>query len=181
MIGNVVARRYAKALVETVAEEELDFDAVQGDLEELAGVIEGNLDLKRLLYSPSIRYEVKKGILEDILGRVRPTDLSATFIRLLLEKGRLRYLASIAETFEYLANERRGRIKVNVTSAAPLAKRDLARLKEELKEATGKTVIIDTAVDPSLVGGLVVRVGDRVLDGSIKHKLAAMRESLVRT
>ncbi len=101
-------------------------------------------------------------------------------MRLLLEKGRLRYLASIAETFEYLANERRGRLKVAVASAAPLPGDDIERLKAELQEATGKTVLIETSVDPALIGGLVVRIGDRVLDGSIKHQLAAMRESLLR-
>lgn len=180
MIGNVVARRYAKALVETVAEKGLDFDAIHGEIKGLAGVIESSRDLTRLLYSPSIRMEVKQGIVEDLISRAELSDLAATFVRLLLEKGRLRYLASAAETFEYLANERLGRIKVAVNSSAALTKKDIKKLKTELEETTGKTVMIETSVDPDLIGGVVVRIGDRVLDGSIKHQLAAMRESLVR-
>lgn len=180
MIGNVVARRYAKALVETVAEQEGDYDAIHAELSGLAGVIEGSRDLTRLLYSPSIRMEVKRGIVEDLIAKAELSGLPATFVRLLLEKGRIRYLTSIAETFEYLANERRGRVKVSIKSAAPLTEDDIERLRGELQESTGKVVLIETAVDPALIGGLVVRIGDRVLDGSIRHQLAAMRESLVK-
>ena len=180
MIGNVVARRYSKALVEVVAEREGDFDAVHAELRDLAGVIEGSRDLMRLLYSPSIRMEVKRGILEDLLSLAGLSDLAATFVRLLLEKGRLRYLPSVAETFEYLANERQGKVKVTVTSAAPLSAEEAERLKAGLEQATGKTVLIETVVEPPLIGGLVVRIGDRVLDGSIRHQLDVMRESLVR-
>jgi F-type H+-transporting ATPase subunit delta len=174
VIGNVVARRYAKALVDILTEREGDFDAVHAEIEGLASIVEGSRDLTRLLYSPSIRLEVKRGIVEDLIARTGLSEISSTFVRLLLEKGRLRYLTSIAETFEYLANERRGRLKVNLTSSAPLGDDVVERLKAEIE------ILIETAVDPALIGGLVVRIGDRVLDGSIKHQLAAMRESLVR-
>lgn len=180
MIGNVVSRRYAKALVDTVAERQEDFDAVHDELDDLAGAVEGSRDLQRLLYSPSIRLEVKRGIVEDLIERAGLGDLSSTFVRLLLEKGRLRYLAAIADTFEYLANERRGRLKVTLVSPEPLAGEVVERLKAEVEASTGKTILIETAVDPALIGGLVVRIGDRVLDGSIRHQLAAMREELVR-
>jgi F-type H+-transporting ATPase subunit delta len=180
VIGNVVARRYAKALVDILTEREGDFDAVHAEIEGLASIVEGSRDLTRLLYSPSIRLEVKRGIVEDLIARTGLSEISSTFVRLLLEKGRLRYLTSIAETFEYLANERRGRLKVNLTSSAPLGDDVVERLKAEIEASTGKTILIETAVDPALIGGLVVRIGDRVLDGSIKHQLAAMRESLVR-
>ncbi len=180
MIGNVVARRYAKALVETVAERDGDFDAIHTELKDLGDLIEGNRELSSLLYSPSIRLEVKRGILEDLIARAELSSIATTFVRLLLDKGRLRFLLSIAETFEYLANERRNRIRVTVASANPLEDVDVQRLKAELQRATGKTVLIETTVDPALIGGLVVRIGDRVLDGSIKHHLSAMRESLMK-
>lgn len=180
MIGNVVARRYAKALVETVAEQEGDFDAIHSELRDLAALIDGSLELRRLLYSPSVRLDVKAAIMEDVLEKAELVDLSATFVRLLLEKGRLRYLASIAETFGQMANERLGRLKVTVTSATRLTKANIKKLSDELEEATGKTILMETIVDEELIGGLVVRVGGQVLDGSIRHQLAAMRESLVR-
>lgn len=180
MIGNVVARRYAKALVDTVAEQEGDFEAVHAELREMAEVIDGHRDLSRLLYGPLVRLDVKGGIVEDLIELAALTDLSATFVRLLLEKGRLRYLGSIAETVEQMANERLGRLKVNVTSATPLTKANIKKLSAELAEATGKTILMETTVDSELIGGLVVRIGGQVLDGSIRHQLDALRESLVR-
>ena len=180
MIGNVVARRYAKALVETVAEQEGDFEAVHGELRDMGAIIDGSRDLRQLLYSPSVRLDVKGGIVGDLLERVQLSALSSTFVKLLLEKGRLRHLASIAETFERMANERMGRLKVTVSSATPLTKTNIKKLSTELTKATGKTILMETVVDPALIGGLVVRIGGQVLDGSIRHQLAAMRESLVR-
>ena len=180
MIGNVVARRYAKALVETVAEQEGDFEAVHGELRDMGAIIDGSRDLRQLLYSPSVRLDVKGGIVGDLLERVQLSALSSTFVKLLLEKGRLRHLVSIAETFEQMANERMGRLKVTVTSATPLTKTNIKQLSTELTKTTGKTILMETIVDPALIGGLVVRIGGQVLDGSIRHQLAAMRESLVR-
>jgi F-type H+-transporting ATPase subunit delta len=116
----------------------------------------------------------------DLLERVELSAISSTFVKLLLEKGRLRYLGSIAETFGQMANERMGRLKVTVSSATPLTKTNIKKLSTELKKATGKIILMETIVDPALIGGLVVRIGGQVLDGSIRHQLAAMRESLVR-
>lgn len=181
MTGNVVARRYAKALVETVAERDGDLEAVHAELRDLAEVIDGHRDLGLLLFSPSVRLDVKGSIVEDLIERAGLTEPSSTFVRLLLEKGRLRYLGSIADTFERLANERLGRLKVSVVSAAPLAQNEIERLSAELAEATGKTIVMDTTVDPALIGGLVVKVGGRVVDGSLRHQLDALRESLVRS
>jgi F-type H+-transporting ATPase subunit delta len=180
MTGNVVARRYAKALVETVAEQAGDLEAVHAELRDLAEVIDGHRDLSSLLYSPSVRLDVKGAIVEDLIEKAGLTDLSSTFVRLLLEKGRLRYLGSIAETFEQMANERLGRLKVSVVSATPLAEAEMERLSAELAEATGKTIVMEAEIDPALIGGLVVKVGGRVVDGSIRHQLDALRESLVR-
>ncbi|MFQ5893300.1 MAG: F0F1 ATP synthase subunit delta, partial [Nitrospinota bacterium] len=87
MTGTVVARRYAKALVETVAEQQGDYEAVHGELREFAAVIEGHRGLARLLYSPSIRLEVKGDIVEDLISRAELSALVATFVRLLLERG----------------------------------------------------------------------------------------------
>ncbi len=180
MTGNVVARRYAKAMLETVGEQEGDYEAVHAELRGLAAVIDGHRDLRHLLYSPSVRLDVKGEIMGDLLERVELSAISSTFVKLLLEKGRLRYLGSIAETFGEMANERMGRLKVTVSSATPLTKTNIKKLSTELKKATGKIILMETIVDPALIGGLVVRIGGQVLDGSIRHQLAAMRESLVR-
>jgi F-type H+-transporting ATPase subunit delta len=180
VIGTVVARRYAKALLETVAERNGNLDAIHGELKELATLIEESRDLRRLLYSPSVRMEIKMGIIEDILQRAGLSEVTQTFVKLLVERGRVRYLQAIADTFEELANERLGRVKVSVTTASPLEEDEIERLSSELSRTTGKKVIVETKVDPSLIGGMVVRVGDRVLDGSLKHQLDALRESLVQ-
>jgi len=132
--GNVVARRYAKAMVETVGEQEGDYEAVHAELRGLAAVIDGHRDLRHFLYSPSVRLDVKGEIMGDLLERVELSPISSTFVKLLLEKGRLRYLGSIAETFGQMANERMGRLKVTVSSATPLTKTNIKKLSTELKK-----------------------------------------------
>jgi F-type H+-transporting ATPase subunit delta len=98
---------------------------------------------------------------------------------LLLERGRIRALPAIARAYRELGDQHAGRVRATVTSAQPLAAADLERVRQSLEQRTHKKVMVESQVDPSLIGGLVARVGDLVLDGSVRTQLASLREKLL--
>jgi F-type H+-transporting ATPase subunit delta len=107
--------------------------------------------------------------------------LSATmksFLTLLFDKGRFAYLSSISDFYQKLADELKGIARASLVSAAPLSSEAVEKIRKTLSERTGKDIVLDVAEDPGLIGGVVTRIGDLVLDGSIKTQLLNMRESL---
>jgi F-type H+-transporting ATPase subunit delta len=117
--------------------------------------------------------------LEKILPRVAPSPIVQRFALLLLERGRIVLLTSLARAYRELADAHAGRVRAVVTSAAPLAPADLERVRKSLERRTKKTVMLEAEVDPNLIGGLVARVGDLVLDGSVRTQLDTLREKLL--
>jgi F-type H+-transporting ATPase subunit delta len=101
------------------------------------------------------------------------------FALLLLDRGRIALLASLARAYRELADAHAGRVRAVVTSAAPLSPADLERVRRSLERRTKKTVMLEAQVDPSLIGGLVAQVGDLVLDGSVRTQLSTLRDKLL--
>ena len=176
--GGSVARRYARALFDIGSSKSLH-EVFGGELDALAATYSGSLELRQTLENPVFRLDQRRGILDKLLPRLAPSREVRSFALLLLERGRISALPAIARSYKELVDERLGRVQATVTSAQPLDPGTAASVQRALEKRTGKRVVITSNVDPSLIGGIVARVGDQVFDGSLKSKLEALRARIL--
>jgi F-type H+-transporting ATPase subunit delta len=169
-----IARPYAAALFD-LAKSEGALDAVEAGLNELQTLSGESDDFRRFLRSPVISADTKSGAVEAILGKANLNATVANFVKVVARNGRLFALPSIIKAFKALAAAERGEVSADVTSAAPLSAAQRKSLADTLKGKIGKTVTLTEHVDPSLIGGLVVKVGSQMIDSSLKTKLTAMK------
>ena len=169
-----IARPYASALFD-LAQGENQLAQVETGLSDISRLIGESDDFSRYLRSPVISGDVKASTLEAILKTAKVNPLVGNFLRLVARNGRLFALDTIIAVFRELAAAARGEATADVTSAAPLSDAQAKALAETLKAKLGKTVTLNQFVDPSLIGGLQVKVGSQMIDSSLKTKLAAMK------
>jgi F-type H+-transporting ATPase subunit delta len=169
-----IARPYASALFD-LASGEGNVATVESGLQSITRLIGESADFARFLNSPVIASDDKATAMEAILTKASADKTVANFVRVVARQGRLFALPVIITQFRELAAKARGETAAEVTSAAPLSKEQLASLAETLKGKLGKTVTLTEHVDPSLIGGLVVKVGSQMIDSSLKTKLTAMK------
>lgn len=178
MKGGAVARRYAKALLDLAVRD--DQVAEIGDqLQQHLELLQGNEDLQAILWHPGVSIDVKTSVLKDILERTQPAVLLRNFVLLLLDKDRLRQFDLICQQYQQMANARLGRVVVEVTTAVELDDDQQQAVTRKLAEITRKEVRVETQVDPSIIGGLVVRINHTVLDGSLQGQLSRLRHELI--
>ncbi len=169
-----VAARYASALYD-LADEQGALDAVAGDLASLQKMIDASDDFRRFIKSPVIsRRDQSKGI-ATIATKAQLSPLAHKFLGLLAVKRRLFALPGIIAGFRAILADRRGQATANVTCAAPLNDIQTAALIEALKKAVGRNIDLVSHVDPSILGGLIVKVGSRMVDSSLKSKLQRLK------
>ena len=169
-----IAQPYAAALFE-LADEQGQVDAVESDLVALQGLVNEGGDFARFLRSPVIVADEKAQAMDAILDRANVSPTVANLVKVVARNGRLFALPQIIAAFRRMAAQARGEISAEVTSATALRPEQVASLAEALKAKIGKTVTLSEHVDPSLIGGLIVKVGSRMIDSSLKTKLTAMR------
>lgn len=177
MIGNVLAKRYAKALLESLKEEEVE--VVRKDLETFQVILQSSQETRKLLLSPVFSLEEKKGVIKILSERIGISKESQNFFELLIEKDRLRYFKEVRTSFETLLYERRNRVKAYVISSNSFSPYYESQLRERLRHITKKEIDMDIKTDPSLIGGLIVKIGDVIYDGSIKGHLSNIKEELL--
>ncbi len=171
-----VARRYAQALMMTT-DSTATIDTIAADLELIRNTLQTSRGLRRLVASPIVSGERKRNVFRELFGtRVSRTTLS--FLELLTEKQRETILPEIIEQYLALRDERYGIVNVDVAAAIEVTPQQEQRLVEQLERYTRKKVRLRFTVDKALQGGLRVKIGDTVLDASIKHQLALLRERL---
>lgn len=164
-----VASRYAKSLLD-LAQEQGQLDAVKGDVESVISVLTSNSELLAVLKNPIIKGDKKRSILGSIFeGKISPVIVS--FFYILVNKGRASILLDVAQEFVREYNEAKGIVNASVTSATALSEANLAELQKTIEEEVKAQVILKNKVDASLIGGFLVRVGDRQMDASIAGKL----------
>ena len=174
MSQRTIARRYATALYEEA--ESLDIvDTVDDDIELLRASLSDSDELHRFFRNPVISDEKKQNVVNALFGE-RTHDLTQRFLGLLIKKDREGMVSAIANQYHDLRNEQRGIVEVTVKAAHDLDDESQTALKNALENATGKRVVLQLEHDESLIGGVVVRVGDRVFDGSVRNKLDSLRE-----
>jgi F-type H+-transporting ATPase subunit delta len=177
-LGGSIARRYAKALFE-LGVAEGSYERFEQELGDLARAYAASPELRIALENPVVKPSEKRAILAAILARLAPSPSVQRFAQLLLGRGRITLLGGIARAYRDLADARAGQVRATVTTATTLAPGDLDRVRRALEKRTGRKVIIESAVDPELIGGVVARVGDLLLDGSVRTQLDEMRRRLL--
>ena len=175
----MIARRYAKALV-NLAENEKDLDNTGKHLNSITEVYKENLELRQVLSDTKVSSGIKLEILKDVLSKIKVSRLVDTFSRYLLAKRRIDFLPDIERAFNLLLQEKLGRIEANVTAAYELPKETVKKLVNAISGYSGKEVQVNVAIDPSIIGGMVTRIGSTVIDGSIKTHLNKIRQSIIR-
>jgi F-type H+-transporting ATPase subunit delta len=170
------SRAYATALY-AVANAEGQLSSVGDELFAVARAVEGNDALRDALGDAHLPAERRQQIIEELLGS-RASDVTIALTSMVVAAGRGRELPDIVDALLELSATQEGRQVAEVRSAIDLSEDQRTRLAEALKSATGSDVDVRVVVDPNVVGGLVVRVGDQVIDGSVRHRLAQLRESL---
>jgi len=170
-----VAGRYASALF-SLAQDDRQTEAVANALARFDALISGSPDLERLVRSPLFSAETQLKALDAIFALEGIEGIAANFIRLVTSKRRLFFVREMIADYRKLYDESRGVIRAHATAARALTQESVAALKEQLRGATGgKEVELDVKVDPSIIGGLIVRLGSRMVDGSLRTKLNAIR------
>ena len=168
--GSGLAGRYATALFD-LALERGALEKVEADLGAVEAAVGASADLKRMLSSPIVSRDEHQRTLEAFADRLGLGDLVRNFLGLLAQKRRLLALSGVLAQFRLLVAAHRGEETAEVVSAAPLEAGDLDRLKASVAHHAGRAVNLTARVDPSLLGGLVVRIGSRMVDASLKTRL----------
>lgn len=169
-----MAGRYATALFE-LADGANSLDATAGDLATVSALINESDDLRRLVTSPVFGVDEQARAFAAVLDRAGVKGLTANFIGLVIRNRRLFALPDMIQGFNALLATKRGELTADVTSAHALNDAQIQSLKASLKTATGRDVQINANVDASLLGGLVVKVGSRMIDSSLKTKLNSLK------
>jgi F-type H+-transporting ATPase subunit delta len=165
-----MAGRYAAALFE-LAKDQRQLDGVERDIALLSQMLEASADLRRLVLSPVITTDDQANALNTLLAKVGVAGLVGNFVNLIVRNRRLFALRDMIKSFRALLARERGEVSADVTSAHALTPEQMQALTDSLCTSTGKNVRIDTRVDPNLLGGLVVKIGSRMIDSSLRTKL----------
>ena len=179
MVGNVVSRRYAKALVEMVRHDGR-LDEVGEELKLINDIIQREPGLFSFLCNPAMNIDTKREVLSTIVQKVEASDLIARFLDLLLEKDRLRFLETLLSFYEELSYQIQNRLKAKVISAEPLDDSVREEITRKLSEITGKQVELTVETDSDLIGGMVAQVGSTIYDGSLRNQLSRIKEELLK-
>ena len=174
-----IARRYAKALL-LIGKEDGQTETYREELAEISVLIEKEKSLEQAINNPLYNAEGRKKVLVSIIEKMGLSGVMKSFLTLLFDKGRFVYLSSINDFYQKLADELKGISRASLVSATEHSSETVEKIRATLSEKTGKDIILDVEQDPGLIGGIVTRIGDLVLDGSIKTQLLNMRESLKR-
>jgi F-type H+-transporting ATPase subunit delta len=172
-----VAGRYAAALFE-LAGERNEADAVAADLASFTKAIEESPDLQRLIRSPVLTSEQQLAGVGAIIERMRLGATVSNFVRLVAQKRRLFAIPGMIRAYEAMLAEKKGIVPAEVTVAEPMPEAMLADLKAALTKSAGKQIALAVKINPDIIGGMVVKLGHRMIDASLKTKLNALRVAM---
>lgn len=177
MKQTILARRYAKALF-TVGKENTTFEEYNQILQGVAELYVSNPEVVDALTNPLYPLDIKEKVMDGMIKSMGVDKVMGNFLRLLVQKKRTEILPEIAEEFQVMVDDEKNISHGNVISAIELSAELQANVQATLEKLTGKKVKLTTSVDPSIIGGIIAKVGDLVLDGSIKTQLAGLKDSI---
>jgi F-type H+-transporting ATPase subunit delta len=180
MSTEAIARRYARAVFE-LGKDEKNLSVISRDLSDFSASFEKSDELRAVLGNPLVSEPQREAVLVELGQKMSMSLTALSTLRFLAQRRRLFALPEMVRQLEKLVDEDAGVLRAEVTSATPLNENFLAKLRAELESATGKKVVVSHKQDPSLIAGIVTRIGDRVIDGSVKARLESFRDSLLST
>lgn len=180
MSQETIGRRYARALFE-LGKESGALPQLVKDLSSFSAAYSESEELRNVLGNPLVKDADREAILKDVATKLGVGDLGMRSLRLLLRNRRLVVLPELAAVLTRLSDEDSGVLRATVSSAGPLSSTYLDKLRAQLEKSTGKKVVIKHEVDSTLIAGVVTRIGDQVIDGSIRAKLAGFRQAIQAT
>jgi F-type H+-transporting ATPase subunit delta len=178
VIPGVIARRYATALLE-LGLETRELDSLVEEVQRAARAYTESQELRRVLADPLIPAHAKQQIVLDIVAGLGLGQTAKNALALLVDRRRIQALPAIAERLRELADERRGVVRAEVLTAMPLPEEYFTQLQQQLERVTGRRIALDRKLDPSLISGVVARVGDTVYDGSLVSRLKKLKETML--
>ena len=179
MIHQSIARRYAKGLF-AVGERDGNYVKYHGELEKVIDLFQTEKRVGRALLLPILEINKRKEILADILKVLDISASTSNMFSMLLEKNRMEYLTAIKDQYEALLDEKEGRMRGVIWSAYPISDNVKGSIEEALKKKMEKDVLLDVVEDKELIGGLKVRIGGTIIDGSVKRQLEILRENILK-
>jgi F-type H+-transporting ATPase subunit delta len=174
IIDSGMAGRYATALFE-LALEANSIDAVLADLQKFEALLSESADLTRLVRSPVFGADAQLKAVSAVIDRAGITGLATQFLKVLTQNRRLFAVREVIKAYGALVARHKGEVTAQVTVAEPLSEAHQIEIKDALKSVTGKDVQVDVKVDPAIIGGLIVKLGSRMVDSSLRTKLNGLR------
>ncbi len=177
MIDTTLAKRYAKALVQ-IGQEKNALESYGSSLTALVELTETSKEFKEILINPVFTKDDKKLIASSLMEKMGTDPIVRNFVSLLIDRKRIDQLPGIVKAFQQLIDEISGIKRGTIVSAGPLNDDEIGQVTQALSQISGTKVLVTAEVDPSLIGGLVAKVGDQVFDGTIRTQLNQLKESL---
>ena len=176
MIGSKVSKRYAKALF-SLGQEDGNFEQYGRELTEFTQFVQDNNDFRQVIANPIFAVEDRRKVLQIVLEKSHFADVVKNFLNLLLDKNRIGAIEAITDYYSRLTDEVSGFARAEIITARPLKEEALGKIERSLEGLTSKKIKSEVREDEALIGGLVVKIGDLVLDGSVRTQLGGLKES----
>jgi len=179
MTNKTAAIRYARALLDVAVKEKANLEQIERDLAEFAGLFTQHPSLAKVMLNPAVPVPRKKAVVAELMARANPAPILAKLLALLAERDRLVLLPDLLASYRERLLDHQNVVRAEVTTAAPIEADRAKAIESGLAKMTGRTVTLSTRVDPSIIGGVVARIGSTVYDGSVTRQLEKMKEQLI--
>jgi F-type H+-transporting ATPase subunit delta len=173
-----VLGRYARAYAEVVVKHKLNPEKTVAEFQQMADLVNGSRELRNVLQNPAVSREQKHHLLDAIIQRIGATNILRNFLAVLIDHGRIGHIGDLVEQFKQELDRRLGIADARVSSVRELSSAEKKSLEQQLAAITGKTVRTTYSQDPGLLGGVLVRVGSTIYDGSVQGRLQRMRQEI---
>lgn len=181
MSSKTAALRYARALFDVALHEKADLARIEQDLAGFHQLFDDNPTLKKVLLNPAVPVQRKRGAMVQLTERAQATPIVAKLMALLAERDRLILLPDLLASFRERMLDYQKIVRAEVVTAAPLPNDKMQAIQQKLQAVTGRTVTVDSKVDPSIIGGVVAKVGSTVYDASVTRQLEKMKQRLTES
>jgi|SRR5262245_18093183 len=179
MTNKTAATRYARALLDVAIKEKANPEQIERELADFTALLDAQPLLKKVLLNPAVPVPRKRAAVADLTSRAKLAPVVSKLLVLLAERDRLILLPDLVDAYRSRLADYRQIVRAEVTTAAPLAPERVQQIQKSLADVTGRSVALQTRVDPAIVGGVVAKVGSVVYDGSVTRQLEKLKDRLV--